>query len=113
MKIIAKLDEAVFPPILSFVIYDAPHYRMHKRIIQQYRDFLRNACTRAGILTPIDYPIDLYVTFVNPCSPDNGNIYLALERAMDGKTLKPPGIVLDDAQIADTRIRKFLPPARK
>lgn len=113
MKIIAKLNEAVFPPLLSLVIYHAPHYRMHHRVIQQYREHLRAACTKAAILTPIDGPIDLYVNFVDPSSPDNGNLYLALERAMDGKTLKGSGIVRDDAQIAETRIRKFLPPPKK
>ena len=113
MKIIAKFDEAKFPPLLHLVIYDAPHYRMHWRVIQDYREHLRAACTRAGILTPIEGPIDLYVNFVFPSSTDNGNLYLALERAMDGKTLKPPGILLDDVQIQDTHIRKFLHPPKK
>jgi hypothetical protein len=113
MKIIPRLDEATFPPILHLVIYDAPHYRVHWRVIQDYREQLRAAMTRAGIMTPIEGPIDVYVNFVFPTSPDNGSLYTALERAMDGKTLKPPGILLDDAQIQATRIMKFLHPPKK
>jgi hypothetical protein len=113
MKIIAKLDERKFPPIFRLVIYDAPHRRVHWRIIQEYRGFLRDACTRAGILTPMDHPIDLYVNFVNPTSPDSDNLLTALYRAMDGKTMKGPGILTDDGLINHDRIWKFFPPPKK
>lgn len=113
MKIIAKLDQQRFPPILRLVIYDAPHRRVHHRIIQEYRGFLREACTKANILTPIDHPIDLYVNFVYPTSPDSDNLLTALYRAMDGKTMKGPGILTDDGLVNHDRIWKFFPPAKK
>ena len=109
MKIIAKLDERKFPPILRLVVYDAPHRRMHYRIIQAYREDIRKACTAAGIVTPIDHPVDLYVNFVNPSSPDSDNLLTALYRALDGKTLRPPGILVDDGLIVHDRICKFWP----
>jgi hypothetical protein len=107
MKIIVQYDRVSFPPILSLVVHDAPHRRMHVRVIQQYREFIREACTKAGIVTPIDIPIDINVMFVNPASPDMGNMYLALEQAMDGKTLKGPGIVDDDSLIQKVTMVKF------
>lgn len=113
MKIIAKLDDKKFPPILRLVVYDAPHRRMHYKIIQQYREFLRKACDAAGIETPIDHPIDLYVNFVNPTSPDSDNLLTALYRALDGKTMRGPGILIDDGLINHDRIWKFFPPAKK
>jgi len=113
MKIIAKLDDKRFPPILRLVIYDAPHRRVHHRIIQEYRGFLHKAFATAKIATPIDHPIDLYVNFVNPTSPDSDNLLTALYRAMDGKTMKGPGILTDDALVNHDRIWKFFPPAKK
>jgi hypothetical protein len=113
MKIIAKLDERKFPPILRLVVYDAPHRRMHWRIIQEYRGFLREACMKAGIETPINYPIDLYVNFVYPTSPDYDNSLTALYRAMDGKTMKGPGIVTDDSIIDHVRMWRFFPAPKK
>ncbi len=115
MKIIAKYEEAVFPSRLNLVIFDAPHRRMHIRTIQQYRHSLQSACLNAGISIPIAVPIDLEVTFVNPSSPDLGNIYLALEQAMDGTTLKGSGkgIVVDDGLISKTTMMKlFINPRR-
>lgn len=113
MKIIAKLDDKKFPPILRLVIYDAPHRRVHHRIIQDYRGFLRAACKVAGIELPIEHPVDLYVNFVHPTSPDSDNLLTALYRAMDGKTLKGPGVLVDDALVNHDRIWKFFPPAKK
>jgi len=108
MKIIVKLDEEKFPPLLSFVIYDAPHKRMHAKILQQYREFLRMACWRVGIDTPIDGPVDLSVNFVNPTSPDLDNLLAALYRALDGKALSGPGILTDDGNIQVLKdVRKF------
>jgi hypothetical protein len=113
MKIIASYDRQAFPPLLSMYIHDAPHRRMHFRVIQQYREFIRDACTKAGIVTPIATPLDLNVMFVNPSSPDMGNIYLALEQAMDGKTLKGPGIVEDDGLIQKVTMVKFFNQPKK
>lgn len=86
-------------PLFRLYIHDAPHRRMHIRTIQKYREILRTAFLMAGTLTPIDYPIELSVVFINPSSPDLGNLYLALEQAMDGKTLKKPGVLEDDSLI--------------
>lgn len=113
MKIIVKLDEKRFPPILRLVIYDAPHRRVHWRIIQDYREQILRACDAAKIETPIDYPIDLYVNFVFPTSPDSDNLLTALYRALDGKTMQGPGVLTDDGLINHDRIWKFFPPVKK
>lgn len=68
---------------------------------------LRAAMKKIGIEKVIDHEIDLHVLFVNPSSPDNGNLYLALEQAMDDKTLTKPGIIKDDELIGETRIKKL------
>lgn len=109
MRIVVQYDRRALPPRLVLSVYDAPHRRMHYRTIQQYREAIRSACTRAGVFTPIDEPIDLSVVFVNPSTPDLGNAYLALEQAMDGATLKGPGIVTDDALIQKVTMLKFYP----
>lgn len=100
MRIIAQYDEQRHPPLLRFSIHDAPHRRMHIECIRQYRHALRFACMRAMIDFPIDHPIDLAVTFVNPSSPDLDNLLTALYQAMDGKTLNGPGILTDDGLIS-------------
>lgn len=107
MKIIANYVPTADPPLLMLYIHDAPHRRMHIKIIEQYRVALRAAMKKAGIEYVIDHEIDLHVLFVNPSSPDNGNLYLALEQAMDNKTLTKPGIVADDELICEARIKKL------
>ena len=109
MKIKAKLDVTVFPYRLDLVVFDAPHRRMHVRTIQQYRHDLQVACGVSRIGIPIEDPIDLKVTFINPSSPDLGNLYLAIEQAMDGTTLKGsgPGIVVDDGLISKVTMMKL------
>lgn len=76
---------------------------MHVAIIQQYRNELRRAFTEAGIMTPIDYPVDLWVLFIDPTSPDYDNLLTALYQAMDGKTLRKPGILTDDSLVGAIR----------
>lgn len=107
MKIIANYIPSADPPVLMLYIHDAPHRRMHIQTIQRYRVDLRAAMKKIGIERVIDHEIDLHVLFVNPSSPDNGNLYLALEQAMDDKTLTKPGIVADDELIGETRIKKL------
>jgi hypothetical protein len=109
MKIIANYVATADPPLLSLYIHDAPHRRMHIKVIQQYRVFLRAAMARIGVTKEIDVPIDLHVLFVNPATPDLGNAYLALEQALDGSTLTKPGIIADDSLIQETRMAKFFP----
>lgn len=107
MKIIAKYIHQIDIPLLQLWIFDAPHRRMHIKVIEQYRKALYNAVLKAGILPPIDCAIELDVFFTNASSPDIGNLYLALEQAMDDMTLTKPGIVTDDALIQKVTIAKF------
>jgi hypothetical protein len=107
MRCIASYDDRRYPPLLSLSIHDAPHRRMHVATIQQYRGVLYRACQLAKIKLPIARAIDLNVVFVNPSSPDLGNVYLALERALDGKTLKKPAVLEDDSQISAVRMMKL------
>jgi hypothetical protein len=103
VRVIAKLDGKTVPATLIFIIHGAPHRRMHVKMIQAYRDEIRSACDAAGIRTPIDTTVDLKVHFIDPCSPDYDNLLAALYQAMDGATLKPPGILVDDKLIGTIR----------
>lgn len=103
MRCIVERIEQPSAPLFRLYIHDAPHRRMHIRTIQKYREMLRRAFHKAGTLTPIDHPIELSIVFVNPSSPDLGNLYLAAEQAMDGKTLKGPGVLTDDSLIQVVR----------
>lgn len=108
MRALVKVQFTDEGPIIHLTVHDAPHRRMHRSTIQQYRGVLRAAFHKAGLLTPIDYPITLSILFVNPSSPDFGNLYLAMEQAMDGKTLKGPGVLTDDSLIYEVRrLRKM------
>ena len=108
MRVIAKLDGSKVPALLTLIIHGAPHRRMHIRVIQQYRDEIRKACDADNIVTPIDTTVDLAVHFIDPCSPDYDNLLCALYQAMDGATLKPPGILTDDNLIGTIRyLKKF------
>mgnify|MGYP000137217164 FL=1 len=111
MKIIARYIATAEPPLLMLWVHDAPHRRMHHKVIQQYREHLYAAIRRTGIgaSLPIQHEIDLDVLFVNPATPDLGNAYLALEQALDDKTLKKPGIVADDSLIQKVTMSKFFP----
>lgn len=82
---------------------------MHLATIQEFRRIVHKAMDVCGIKMPITHPIDLSVLFVNPSSPDLGNIYLALERAMDGKTMKKPFILEDDSLISKVTMSKYYP----
>lgn len=99
MRTIARLDATSHPPVLHLSIFNAPHRRMHVAVIQAYRRELLEACETAGIAVPIATPIDLSVVFVDPTSPDLGNLYLALEQALDGNTLTAPGVLVDDSLV--------------
>jgi hypothetical protein len=115
MKVIAKYHALYDPPLLQLWIHDAPHRRMHIKTIQAYRKVLFDAVkhTSIGRHLPIDHDIDLDVLFVNPSTPDLGNAYLALEQALDDKTLTKPGIVLDDSLIQKVSMSKFFNAERK
>lgn len=101
------------PPLLTLYIHDAPHRRMHLKVIQAYREDLRASCTKAGLPTPIDHPIDLSVVFINPSSPDLDNLVTALYQAIDGNTLRGPGVLADDGLIHKVTMSKFFPGPKK
>ena len=108
MKTLAHLDRSTHPPTMSLSVFDAPHRRMHIQAIVRYRQELYEACEEAGIALPIDYPIDLSVIYINPTSPDLGNLYLALEQALDGATLtKRNAVLVDDALVSKLTQRKM------
>jgi hypothetical protein len=98
MKIIVKFEREAIPlPLLRFVIYDAPHRRVHWRVLQNYREELRKAFVAAGITEMIREPVDYSINWVDPTSPDNDNLLTALHRALDDKALIRPGLLADDA----------------
>lgn len=109
MRCVVKFFPTEHPPLLQLSIHDAPHRRMHHATIQRFREILHASMAKVGIPMPIDFPIDLSVLFVNPASPDLGNIYLALEQAMDGCTLAKPHILTDDSLISKVTMSKFFP----
>jgi hypothetical protein len=69
--------------------------------------FLHKAIAKTGLKMPYGGPIELYIVFVNPTSPDLGNSYLTVERCFDGKALKPPFILEDDSQIQVLHMSKM------
>lgn len=81
---------------LRLYVHGAPHYRQcrkHPEVLEQYRRELVKAANAAGVALPIVEPIDLYVLFIDPCSPDSGNLHLALTAAMDGRVLADDSLV--------------------
>ena len=110
MRIIAEYVKDRQPlPLLRLFIHWAPHRRQHTAVLQKYREELVRACTDAKIKTPISNPIDLWVMFINPCSGDLGNAYLALERALDANSLKGPSVLTDDSLVYGLTASKFYP----
>lgn len=108
MKIVVSYDKKSFPPVLRMSIHDAPHRRMHYRVIQRFREELYAACVSANVPVPLDEPTDVELIFVNPASPDPGGSYMAWEQAVDGRTLQGPAVFTDDGLIQKiTMIRLF------
>lgn len=107
MRCIVEYREQQHPPLLTLYIHDAPHRRMHRRVLQRYRNALFVAGLEAGLILPIDYPVDLNVTFVNPTSPDLDNLLTALYQAIDGNTLRGPSLLADDGLIQAVSMRKM------
>lgn len=114
MKIIVELKGDQHPPLLALYIHNAPHRRMNRAIIFDFRKRLVAVFKEAGIALPIDYPIDLSVLFTDPSSPDLGNLFLALEMALDGKNAPDEmKILADDDLIQAVYMTKFFPHARR
>lgn len=104
MRVIAEWVQQDGAPLLRLYVHDAPHRRVHQRVIQDYRELLCRAVMATGQEVPVSHPIELAAVFVNPTSPDLGNLYLALERALDGKTMRRRRSVLtDDALVQVVR----------
>jgi hypothetical protein len=103
-------------PVLDLVIHGAPHMRMHRAVLKQYRDELTDlAIRRIGVKVdlPIDHPICLKVLFTNPSSPDMDHLLTALYTALDGKTFKGSrSILTDDCHIQKLfSVEKYYPDA--
>jgi hypothetical protein len=114
VKIIANYASTEHPPLLTLYIHDAPHRRMHIQTIVQYRQFIRDACAKAGIATPMEHPIDLSVLFVNPSTPDLGQCVPRIwSRHLMDQRLKAPGIVTDDGLIQKVTMSKYFNAAKK
>jgi hypothetical protein len=96
-------------PLLRIYAHDAPHRRQHYQVIQKFREELVRAAQAANIKIPITHPVELYVLFVNPSSPDIDNAIVALYRALDGTSLKGPAILEDDGLIIGHSAFKFFP----
>lgn len=86
--------------LMTFFIHHAPHRRVHRKVLGQYREMLWRAAAAAGIACPIRHVIGISVLFVDPTGPDLDNLITALFQALDGKTGKGPTILADDRQIA-------------
>jgi Holliday junction resolvase RusA-like endonuclease len=114
------------PPLMRITIHGAPHRRMTsagelasttdvmaaKRMLEAYRAALIFAGRRMGIRRPIDYPLDLEITFVDPTSPDLDNLITAFYQAVDDDTGKP-ALVLDDGLFQKVTMMKMFPTAAK
>lgn len=108
MRAVVKMTKKLHEPhLLQMYIHGAPHRRAHIAVIRQYREKLREAFEAAKITTPIKYPVDLWLMFVDPCSPDYDNLLTALYQAMDNKTLtgqgRTPGLLADDGNVGTIR----------
>ncbi len=109
MRCVVQYFPALHPPLLQLSIHHAPHRRMHIASIQRYREDLQKALNAAAVPTPIGHPIGLSVLFVNPSSPDLDNLLTALYQALDGATLRAPGILEDDGLISKVTASKYFP----
>lgn len=105
MKIFAEYKKDCQPPALVLYIHGAPHRRMHRAVFDQYRKMLIKECEAIGMRLPIRHEIELRVYYINPTSPDFGNIYLALEMCMDGRSRR--GIVSDDSLIDSVVLKRM------
>lgn len=99
MRCILEYDREAHPPVLRFYIHGAPHRRIHRAVLDQYRRAIWEAALAAGITRTITGPVELTVTFINPTGPDLDNLLTALHQALDGKTGKGPTVLADDRQV--------------
>lgn len=84
--------------LLTFNIRGAPHRRIHRKVLEQYRVEIWRAAQSAG-LSQMSHQISLSALFIDPTGPDLDNLLTALFQALDGKTGKGPTLLKDDRQI--------------
>jgi len=92
-----KIDQN--PPTLRVFVHGAPHRRMHRAVLQQYRRELWAAAKAAGLRMPIRHNVELTITYINPSSPDLDNLITSTFQALDGKCGKGPTVLADDRLI--------------
>ena len=115
MKCIMEFDKKDYLPVLKLYIFGAPHCRQLDVIHKAFRETLIREAKKIKLKIPIDYPIDLYVVFIDPTTPDLDNLIDALYRALDAKaslkTVKYKGesILTDDGLIQKVIMSKFYP----
>ncbi len=84
--------------LLTVFVHGAPHRRIHRAVLRQYREELWRAAQEAGVL-PLNHQISLSALFVDPTGPDLDNLITALFQALDGKCGRGPALLKDDKQI--------------
>ena len=84
--------------LLTATIRGAPHRRIHRKVLDQYRIEIWRAAQAAG-LDQMSHQISLSALFIDPTGPDLDNLLVALFQALDGKTGKGPALLKDDRQI--------------
>ena len=84
---------------LTAIVHGAPHRRVHRAILAQYRTALWEAAGAIGIKHPMSHQITLSATFIDPTGPDLDNLLTALFQALDGKCGRGPALLKDDRQI--------------
>ncbi len=85
--------------LLTATIRGAPHRRIHRKVLDQYRVEIWRAAQEAGLDYQMSHDISLSVLFIDPTGPDLDNLLVALFQALDGKTGKGPTLLRDDRQI--------------
>ena len=84
--------------LLTVFVHGAPHRRIHRAVLKQYREELWRAAQEAGV-PALNHQISLSALFVDPTGPDLDNLITALFQALDGKCGRGPALLKDDKQI--------------
>lgn len=124
MKSIIQFDAYAEIPLLRMYLHGCPHKRMHRAVLQRCREELTHSAERqighkrqggSIVNLPIDFEIDLEITFINPASPDLDHMIEAVFMMLDGKngSLTGPSVLIDDRLIQGLqKVRKFYPEAK-
>jgi len=109
MKVKLQYNTEAFPPILTVSVFGSPHYRQDMRTFMKYRREINRAADEAKICYPIEGPIDLWICFIDPTSPDLANCLMAFYRAVDKKALKGVSLMEDDGLFSKVTMMKLYP----